>query len=73
MGLGASVWTNDAALADRMSRKLSAGNVWTNTHGALQYNAPFSGVKQSGVGVEWGIEGLKDYCAIQTAHTTFKL
>ncbi|KAH6976544.1 Aldehyde/histidinol dehydrogenase [Ilyonectria sp. MPI-CAGE-AT-0026] len=72
MGLGASVWTNDATLANRISRQLKAGTVWTNAHGVLQYNAPFSGVKQSGIGVEYGIEGLKDYCAMQTVHTTFK-
>ncbi|UPL02853.1 hypothetical protein LCI18_013787 [Fusarium solani-melongenae] len=73
MGLGASVWTNDAALAGRLSRKLRAGTIWTNTHGVLKSNAPFSGVKQSGIGVEYGTEGLKDYCAIQTVHTTFKV
>ena len=46
--------------------KLECGSVWINKHGAIQPNAPFGGVKQSGFGVEFGAEGLKEFTTIQT-------
>ena len=42
------------------------GSVWINKHGAIQPNAPFGGVKQSGIGVEFGVDGLKEFTTIQT-------
>lgn len=67
-GLGASVWTNDTAQADRISKQLQAGTVWINTHMQLQPNAAFGGHKQSGIGSELGMEGLKAYCNVQTIY-----
>ena len=66
MGLGASVWTTDMEEAERIGRQLDAGSVWTNTHLELQPNLPFGGHKQSGIGHEWGISGLKQFCNVQT-------
>lgn len=66
MGLGASVWTNDLQQAERIGGRLEAGNVWVNTHMDAAPHIPFSGIKQSGLGVEGGIEGLKAFCNIQT-------
>ena len=37
-----------------------------NEHGAIQPNAPFGGVKQSGIGVEFGRYGLEESTSIQT-------
>ncbi|GLI79541.1 hypothetical protein PoHVEF18_007878 [Penicillium ochrochloron] len=65
-GLGASVWTKDMERASRISKKLKAGTVWTNSHMLLNPLAPFGGHKKSGLGVEWGVEGLKSYCNTQT-------
>ncbi|KAI1464446.1 aldehyde dehydrogenase [Daldinia caldariorum] len=65
-GLGASVWTQDIAQAERMASKLQAGTVWINSHAELGASYPFGGHKNSGLGVEWGIEGMKSYCNIQT-------
>lgn len=39
--------------------------MWINKHGAIQPNAPFGGVKQSGIGVEFADEGLAEYTDIQ--------
>ena len=53
-GLGASVWTNNLALANRMIRKLKAGTVWVNCHNLLDPAVPFGGYKMSGYGRELG-------------------
>lgn len=58
-GLGASVWSDDLNEAQNVAAKLEAGTVWINQHGAIHPFVPFGGVKQSGYGVEFGIEGLK--------------
>lgn len=65
-GLGGSVWGRDLALARQVAARLECGTVWINKHGAIQPNAPFGGVKQSGIGVEFGAEGLKEFTTIQT-------
>lgn len=58
-GLGASVWSDDLDEAQKVAAQLEAGTVWINQHGAINPFVPFGGVKQSGYGVEFGIEGLK--------------
>ncbi len=68
-GLGASVWSKDAGQAERIARQLEAGTVWINTHMEIGPKFPFGGHKQSGIGCEWGVEGLKGYCNLQTIHT----
>ncbi|KAI0379515.1 aldehyde dehydrogenase [Hypomontagnella monticulosa] len=68
-GLGASVWTRDTAQADRLSQQLQAGNIWINCHAEMQPSTPFTGHKQSGFGVEMGIEGLKAYCNVQSVYS----
>ncbi|RAH46665.1 aldehyde dehydrogenase family protein [Aspergillus brunneoviolaceus CBS 621.78] len=55
LGLGASVWTEDLTRAARVARQLEAGTVWTNNHFALSPAIPFSGHKESGLSVEWGL------------------
>jgi acyl-CoA reductase-like NAD-dependent aldehyde dehydrogenase len=66
VGLGGSVWGSDLAKARQVASRLECGSVWINKHGAIQPNAPFGGVKQSGFGVEFGEEGLKEFTTIQT-------
>lgn len=53
-GLGASVWTNNLSLANRVTRKLKAGTVWVNCHNLLDPSVPFGGVRMSGYGKELG-------------------
>ena len=60
-GLGASVWSSDIDKAKEIAHQLEAGSVWINKHGAIQPNAPFGGVKRSGIGVEFSEEGLLEY------------
>ncbi|KAI4619333.1 uncharacterized protein J4E87_007583 [Alternaria ethzedia] len=60
-GLGASVWSKDITRAEGMARRLEAGSVWVNSHFDVDPRVPFGGHKESGVGMEWGMEGLKHY------------
>lgn len=59
-GLGGSVWGRDIDAARAVARRLDCGSVWLNRHGAVQPNVPFGGAKQSGIGLQFGIEGLKE-------------
>ena len=64
-GLGGSVWSQDIEEARKIANQMECGSVWINKHGMIQPNAPFGGVKRSGVGVEFAEEGLKEYTDIQ--------
>ncbi|MGY1682553.1 aldehyde dehydrogenase family protein [Geodermatophilus sp. SYSU D01176] len=59
VGLGASVWSSDRAAARAVAARLEAGTVWINSHGGVHPMIPFGGVKKSGYGLEFGVEGLK--------------
>lgn len=65
VGLGGSVWGDDVEAASTIARRLECGTAWVNQHGALHPLAPFGGVKWSGIGVEFNVEGLKEYTTIQ--------
>lgn len=66
MGLGASAWSKDLNAANKIARQLEAGTVWINTHFDQVLNAPNGGHKESGIGVEGSILGLKGFCNSQT-------
>lgn len=59
-GLAGAVWSGDEARAQRVARRLRAGQVDING-GAFNLNAPFGGVKQSGHGREGGVYGLEEF------------
>lgn len=58
-GLGASVWSSDRQLALAVAARIQAGTVWINSHGTIDPRIPFGGAKQSGYGLEFGLDGLK--------------
>lgn len=58
-GLGASVWSANLDHAKAVASRIRAGTVWINQHGAIHPMVPFGGIKGSGWGVEFGIDGLK--------------
>ena len=66
MGLGASVWSGDVARAEGMARQLEAGSIWVNMHSVIEENVPFGGHKWSGIGTEFGLAGLKQWCNPQS-------
>jgi len=63
-GLGGNVWTRDNGRGIRIAQRMQAGSVCINdmtmTYGVQE--APFGGVKQSGIGQVNGETGLKGYC-----------
>jgi len=59
-GLAGAVWSGDEARAQRVARRIRAGQVDVNG-GAFNMNAPFGGFKQSGHGREAGIYGLEEF------------
>jgi acyl-CoA reductase-like NAD-dependent aldehyde dehydrogenase len=69
-GLTASVWTRDIARGRRVARRIEAGTVMVNevlyTHGIAQ--APWGGVKQSGLGRTHGRLGLLEMVAPHHIH-----
>jgi acyl-CoA reductase-like NAD-dependent aldehyde dehydrogenase len=65
-GLGGSVWSSDVKVATELASRLECGTAWVNSHAMIQPDAPFGGVKESGVGVEFGRYGLEEYTSIQT-------
>jgi len=65
VGLGASVWSSDRDAARRIAARLQSGTVWINSHGGLHPMVPFGGVKGSGYGLEFGVEGLKSVAVPQ--------
>ncbi len=60
-GLAAGVWTADYRRAWRVARRLAAGTVWVNTYKQLSIATPFGGFKESGIGREKGISGMRLY------------
>ena len=58
-GLAAGIWTRDSGRALRLSERLEAGTVWINTYKVFSISTPFGGFKESGLGREKGIQGLK--------------
>lgn len=68
MGLGGSVWSKDIEQAQIIAARIESGNVWINGHGQLSPNVPFGGIKSSGIGVEFGQEGLNEYTTTQSMH-----
>jgi acyl-CoA reductase-like NAD-dependent aldehyde dehydrogenase len=65
-GLGGSIWSGNPFRAAELALRLECGSAWVNEHGAIQPDAPFGGIKQSGIGVEFGRYGLEEYTSLRT-------
>ena len=64
-GRGNSVWGGDVSRAAGVAARLESGTTWVNQHFALSPDVPFGGRKQSGLGVEFGVDGLNAFTDIQ--------
>jgi acyl-CoA reductase-like NAD-dependent aldehyde dehydrogenase len=68
MGLSGSVWSRDVGKARALARRLQTGSVCLND-ALVNYfcvEAPLGGIKQSGMGLRHGPEGLRQFCRIET-------
>lgn len=66
-GLGGIVFGSDEKRALDVARQVDSGSVGINFFGS-NHSAPFGGRHDSGMGVEYGIEGLSAYLTYKSIH-----
>ncbi|WP_099039131.1 aldehyde dehydrogenase [Mycobacterium neglectum] len=71
-GLAGSVWTADVARGLEIAAEVRTGTYGINMY-TLDTTAPFGGFKQSGIGREFGTEGLSEYVELQSTVSASKL
>ncbi len=69
-GLGGSIWSAKIKTAAELAKRFECGTSWVNSHGDIQPDAPFGGIKQSGIGVEFGRYGLEECTSLHTLKIT---
>lgn len=67
-GLACGIWTENFKRAWRVGRALEAGSVWINTYKMSVTTTPFGGFKDSGLGREKGIDGLRLYAQVKSMY-----
>jgi acyl-CoA reductase-like NAD-dependent aldehyde dehydrogenase len=67
-GLGGGVWSRDIPRAIGVAKRIRTGTVWVNDYHLLSAYAPFGGYKQSGVGRELGVWGIREYQQTKYIH-----
>lgn len=67
-GLAGAVWSADTEKALSIADALDTGTVWINHNLNLRPDTPFAGRKNSGFGVENGMEGLLEYMAPKSVY-----
>ena len=67
-GLGASVWTKDAARGEKVARQIESGCVFVNSLMRSDQRLPFGGIKKSGYGRELSELGIKEFMNAKTIY-----
>jgi aldehyde dehydrogenase (NAD+) len=67
-GLAGTVWTGDPDAGLDVARRVRAGTYGVNTY-TMDFAAPFGGFKSSGIGREFGPEGLAQYTELKSVYT----
>ncbi|WP_243056749.1 aldehyde dehydrogenase [Nocardioides sp. SR21] len=67
-GLAGTVWTGDVEAGLDVARQVRTGTYGVNTY-TMDFSAPFGGYKNSGVGREFGPEGLAHYTELKSIYT----
>ncbi len=68
-GLAAFAFTENGRRANLLGDAIESGMVGINTFAISSPDAPFGGVKDSGLGSEGGSEGLDSYMVVKAVHT----
>lgn len=68
-GLAGTVWTADQEAGMSVARRVRAGTYGVNTY-TMDFAAPFGGFKASGIGREFGPEGLAQYTELKAIYPT---
>jgi acyl-CoA reductase-like NAD-dependent aldehyde dehydrogenase len=68
LGLSGSIWSHDTHKANALARRIEAGSVCVNDvlFNYLCVEAPLGGIKASGLGLRHGVEGLRQFCRIES-------
>ncbi len=65
-GLSGSLWTRDIGRALRVARSIETGMLSINSSSSVHIEAPFGGMKQSGIGREQGMTALEHYSELKS-------
>ncbi len=65
-GLSGSIWTQDISRALRVAKAIQTGVLSINTGHSVHLEAPFGGVKRSGLGRELGLAALDHYSELKS-------
>lgn len=66
-GLAGTVWTADREVGLGVARRVRTGTYGVNTY-TMDFAAPFGGFKASGIGREFGPEGLSQYTELKSVY-----
>lgn len=69
LGLTASVWTNDLAIAHKTAEALDAGYVWINDSSRHYFGTPFGRWRNCSLGREESRDELPTYLEQKAVHT----
>ena len=67
-GLAGTVWTADVAAGLDVARQVRTGTYGVNTY-TMDFAAPFGGFKASGLGREFGPEGMAQFTEVKSIYT----
>jgi acyl-CoA reductase-like NAD-dependent aldehyde dehydrogenase len=69
-GLAGYLFTDSARVRDICAQRLEVGALAVNNVAVSVPDAPFGGIKNSGLGVESGAEGMESFFFTRTVHST---
>lgn len=70
-GLSGCVWSQDVHRARRIGEQLEVGSIYINSIQKPTPQGVFGGHKESGLGVEFRLQGLLAYCNAQSLYVNY--
>jgi aldehyde dehydrogenase (NAD+) len=65
-GLNGGVWSGDSGRALRVAGQIRTGTIRVNGPGTGEWETPYGGYKQSGLGREFGLWGYLEYTELKS-------